>query len=684
MLLPGTRLGPYTIVGLLGIGGMGEVYRAEDSRLGREVAIKVLPPNGGDALAIERFRKEARAVAALSHPNIVAIFDFGAEQDVLYAVTELLEGETLRARLSRGPIPPRDALAILLDVADGVAAAHARGFIHRDLKPENIFLTTSGRVKVLDFGLVRSTGTFAAGAATEPGLVVGTLGYLAPEQLEGKPLSAATDVFALGCVLYESIARALPFEGPSSAHIVASVLRDSPPHLKGDDAILGEIDVVVQRCLDKDPLQRPKNAGELATEIRRVLAGERTTMRHFTPRVRGAPAIAVTAIVALIVLAGLVMHAMSARQIDQGYDLRLSDVRGDADTRRLVAFALRADAEGNRPKATQLLEEAQRRSPRTAIPAAFLSSWGTAAGNFDVASRWRAEAVRRLDGASTYESLLVRYLSSINTNEAKELALANSILDVRPDAWRLRLGAAHIHLARRNREAALRELKQIDVAKPDDRRLMLVLADRASLGDVAGADRDLHASRLMRHAPFLHYTEGRIAWSRGDVPRAQRLFEQAAEESAAQNIATLEAESRVLSGLALVRMNKLAEAQQTLTKAAARAKDIDLTYRAFDATAISAYAAARAGDPAARDRWLEEAHALATHPGYSAGIRVLAIRLGSNVWQRWTIHPAIATEPDLTGVMPLIVAREKWAAGDLDGARQYLRWSRTEGVDTTG
>ncbi|HVR40949.1 MAG TPA: hypothetical protein VMU84_17790, partial [Thermoanaerobaculia bacterium] len=290
----------------------------------------------------------------------------------------------------------------------------------------------------------------------------------------------------------------------------------------------------------------------------------------------------------------------------------------------------------------------------------------------------------RLDGASTYESLLVRYLANVNEDEAMEIALAKSILDLRPEAWRLRLGAAHVHLSQRDREAALRELKQIDVSKPDDRRLMLVLADRASLGDVDSADRDLHASRLRQHAPLLHYTEGRIAWSRGDVRRAQHLFEQTAQEASDDNIATIEAEARVLSGLALVRLENWNDAQTTLTKAAARAKQIELTYRAFEATAISAYAAARAGDTAARDRRLVEANAIATHPGYSAGVRVLAIRLGSNVWQQWPIDPVIAKEPELAGVLPLIVAREKWAAGDLDGAQQYLRWSRSEGVDGTG
>lgn len=190
MLDPGTRLGPYTIVELVAVGGMGEVYRAEDERLHRDVAMKVLPAHlSADRSSLDRFQREARAVASLSHPNILSIFDYGEANGVQYAVSEMLEGETLRTRLARGRMTPREAVTLMLEIADGVAAAHARGIVHRDLKPENIFITSEGRVKVLDFGLARGgTGAFAArrpGAATEvlptePGIVLGTVGYLAP------------------------------------------------------------------------------------------------------------------------------------------------------------------------------------------------------------------------------------------------------------------------------------------------------------------------------------------------------------------------------------------------------------------------------------------------------------------------------------------------------------------------
>src|SRR5213594_488017 len=208
-----TRLGPYEIIAPIGAGGMGEVYRARDPRLGRDVAIKVLPEHlSHDPQALARFEREARAVAALSHPNILAIFDLGTEQGMSYSVTELLEGETLRARIKRGSLPWRKAVEIGAALADGLAAAHSKGIIHRDLKPDNIFLTADARVKILDFGVARYRPAESAGeetltqAVTQEGTVMGTIGYMSPEQLRGTAVNPASDLFSLGCVLFEMLA----------------------------------------------------------------------------------------------------------------------------------------------------------------------------------------------------------------------------------------------------------------------------------------------------------------------------------------------------------------------------------------------------------------------------------------------------------------------------------------------
>src|SRR5437667_7190886 len=210
MLAISSRLGPYEIVTPLGAGGMGEVYRARDTRLGREVAVKVLPePFARDPDRLARFEREARAVAALSHPNILAIHDYGTDGAVTYAVMELLEGETLRGRLSRGALPWREAVVVAAAIAEGLAAAHTKGIVHRDLKPENLFLTSDGRVKILDFGLARitpltksqsETGPYVP-ADTDPGRVMGTVGYMSPEQVRGQPADPRSDIFSFGCVL---------------------------------------------------------------------------------------------------------------------------------------------------------------------------------------------------------------------------------------------------------------------------------------------------------------------------------------------------------------------------------------------------------------------------------------------------------------------------------------------------
>src|SRR5213594_3915663 len=211
-LAAGLRLGPYEILAPLGAGGMGEVYQARDTRLDREVAIKVLPEHlAKDPQALARFEREAKAVAALSHPNILALYDVGAHQGVSYAVTELLEGETLRARLARSEITWRKVVEIGTAVAEGLAAAHSKGIIHRDLKPENIFLTSDGRVKILDFGLARWKPTASPQdesslpTETEPGIVMGTVGYMSPEQVRGERADAPSDIFSFGCVLYEML-----------------------------------------------------------------------------------------------------------------------------------------------------------------------------------------------------------------------------------------------------------------------------------------------------------------------------------------------------------------------------------------------------------------------------------------------------------------------------------------------
>lgn len=283
-IVPGLKLGPYEILSPLGAGGMSEVHRAFDTRLNREVAIKVLPGHlARDPELLQRFEREAQTLASLSHPNLVTIFDFGTEEEVHFAVMELLEGETLRARLDR-EIPEYNAtLDIAEGVADGLSAAHSRGIIHRDLKPENIFITNEGRVKILDFGLARvivpvqlqnDTKAPTGPAVTPAGMIMGTVYYMSPEQVSGETADARTDIFSFGAVLYEMVTGSKPFTEKTSVETMVAILRQQPPELGVlQGRIPPDLDRIVRACLEKDPAMRFQSAHDLRLALRSVRAG---------------------------------------------------------------------------------------------------------------------------------------------------------------------------------------------------------------------------------------------------------------------------------------------------------------------------------------------------------------------------------------------------------------------------
>lgn len=294
--LIGRTLGHYRIEALLGAGGMGEVYRARDLKLDRNVAVKVLPQHlSSNPEALARFEREAKAIAALPHPNILAIHDFGHEGGVTYAVMELLEGETLRQRIARSMEIPtastaspsmaginwREAVKIAAAVAEGLAAAHARGIIHRDIKPENVFLTADGVVKVLDFGIARVKKEVVSNAETlisqgigdtKPGTLMGTIGYMSPEQVRGHNADAPSDIFSMGCVLVEMLTGERPFARNNAAETMASILRDDPPTLESaSQEIPSDLEIMIQRCLAKTPEDRYQSARDLAFDLRSLL-----------------------------------------------------------------------------------------------------------------------------------------------------------------------------------------------------------------------------------------------------------------------------------------------------------------------------------------------------------------------------------------------------------------------------
>jgi len=321
-LAVGDRLGRYEILGDLGAGGMGEVYRARDTSLDRDVAVKVLPDGTAqDADRLSRFEREAKAVASLAHPNILEIWDYASDGGVNYAVTELLEGDTLRDRLSRGPLEWSKAAEVGAAIAGGLAAAHQAGIVHRDLKPSNVFLTTDGRVKVLDFGLasVRSRvvgqGSDEPGSTfTEKGAVVGTVGYMAPEQVRGEPADHRSDIFSLGCVTYESITGQRAFERETAAETMAAILKEEPAEMLSLGVVAPpELERTIGRCLAKRPDERYQSAVDLSRTLREISSvGEPKPIRLSARRRRLGfwIAVGIVAIVAAaLLLSGLLFQS---------------------------------------------------------------------------------------------------------------------------------------------------------------------------------------------------------------------------------------------------------------------------------------------------------------------------------------------------------------------------------------
>jgi serine/threonine protein kinase len=279
-LTSGIKLGPYEIVAPLGAGGMGEVYRARDTRLGRDVAIKVLPETfATDSERLRRFETEARTIATLNHPNILSIHDIGKHDGSPFLVSECLEGYSLRQELTRGALPVRRAVEYGTQIAQGLAAAHDKGIIHRDLKPENVFVTQDGRLKILDFGLAKLAkpeaapdegATLEAAAALEtfPGMVLGTVGYMSPEQVKGEAVDARSDIFSLGTILYEMLSGQRAFRRETSPETMTAILKDDPAELSASGKpIAAALERIVRRCLEKKPLQRFESARDLAFDL---------------------------------------------------------------------------------------------------------------------------------------------------------------------------------------------------------------------------------------------------------------------------------------------------------------------------------------------------------------------------------------------------------------------------------
>jgi serine/threonine-protein kinase len=350
-LSPGFCLGPYEILAPLGAGGMGEVYKARDTKLDRDVAIKVLPQSVAvDPDTLARFEREAKAVAALSHPNILAIFDFGTHEGIAYAVMELLEGETLLGKLDAGPIPQKQAVDYALQIARGLSAAHEKGIVHRDLKPDNLFVTRDAHLKILDFGLAKRIEAIAPGEETnaptasghtQPGTVMGTVGYMSPEQVRGLPVDHRSDIFSFGAIFYELLSGRRAFKRDTVSDTMAAIMRDEPPELsEAGRNISPALGHIVRHCLEKDRDSRFQSARDIAFALGESLSGSAAapaTPAAHPPRSRAFRPLlwaAGVAVLAALAAAALWLHS-GARAIDSLAVLPFVNAGGDPNAEYL-------------------------------------------------------------------------------------------------------------------------------------------------------------------------------------------------------------------------------------------------------------------------------------------------------------------------------------------------------------
>ncbi len=503
------RLGAFEILAPLGAGGMGEVYRAKDTRLGREVAVKVVSERlTDDPNALAQLEREARAVAALSHPNIVALHDFNRDNGIAFAVMELLEGEPLDRHLATEDLPWRRALEIGAAIADGLASAHAKGFVHRDLKPANIFITRDGLVKILDFGLAHrdpcrsKSQTIAAPGPdeTEPGAILGTVGYMSPEQVKGDPADHRTDIFSLGCVLYEVLTGRKPFRGDTSAETLAAILRDHPSEL----AAVGRtfpprIDALVRRCLEKNPDYRFQSARDLAFAMREILSDSeglpssaRTTPRRMA--VGRGPNLFVACL--LVVIAAVFWFDARARS--------LLVPGGGARIRSLAVLPL-TNLSGNREQeyfADAMTEELTTRLAK-------LGNWRvtsrTSVMGYRGTQKKMAEIARELGVDAVIEGSVIR--------EGSRVKITAQLIDARTDR--------HIWADTYERELESVLSIQNDVAREIASEVDVKLTPEGNAALVA-------ATRHVVPSAYDAYVRGRHAWDKrgeSDLHEAIRFFQ---------------------------------------------------------------------------------------------------------------------------------------------------------------
>jgi serine/threonine protein kinase len=691
----GRRVGPFRLCRQVGIGGMGTVYEAERTSGGfrQRVAIKLIA--GLHPGLAERFARERQILADLNHPNIPPLLDGGETEDGMpWFATEFIDGQALTDYADERQLEVGARVELLLRVAAALAYAHRRGVIHRDIKPGNILVTAEGTVKLLDFGIAKLVDDSAGGALTRQAIGPMTPEYAAPEQFRGEPASHATDIYQFGVLAYRLLAGGYPYAARATDPLAfARAVCEQPalalPTPADKDTTLGAearrqwraLRTLIERCLQKRPQQRWPDMQALINALESARSRASATSGHPATGTWQARPIRSTGRRLLLAAGALALLAIALIWSSErglwnanpwldspalnGLGLSVEQLHpARTDTDEALQRALRAEAQGDLDRALAVLESVHAVDERTPVPAMLLAYWGSTRVEQAQVEQWRSQAGERLEGIDDpYLHLLQRFIEAELEGDAEAaMRYAAALLDARPRAWFLRLARAHWLNARGLRAAALRELQQIDAPALDHRKLVEALADRASMGDLAGAR--AIADRVLDSAPAPERAmlQARLAYSGGDLEQAQRYFAEAVVR--AQDVAQLAIEARALLYLGVIEASRglYGPAQEHLQQAQQRLAARGQYNFAVDAALAQAQIASVIDQPQRLQQHLQEARALRLrHSGRASDpmIELFAARLG--------LPFSIEAEQPLE-VQALLRARQALVAGEREVA----------------
>ena len=706
----GRRIGPFLLTELIGCGGMGAVYRGERVEGGfrQRVAIKlILLPHHEN---LERFARERQILAELRHPCIAQLLDGGETDDGLpYFTMEYVEGRALDVHADAVGADIDARLRLLLQVAEALAHAHRQQVLHRDIKPSNILVCANGQVKLLDFGIARLLGATDQTALTAGQSGPMTPDYAAPEQFTGAPLTVATDIYQFGTLAYRLLSGRLPLTAAGSGSYgwgravaeqpplpLSAALREArhgdpftPPDRRAQRYRLRHaraLEQILARMLAKEPADRYPDMAAVIADLEAYLAGRppAAATRHGADRrVRRHVGIAVAAALGLL-LALLALRGpwpagddWSSRPALVAFGLQQGDLHAaHSDSVHLIRQALLQDAGGDRPAALALLESAHIADPRTPVPAMLLGYWGRAIGVAGDSERWFAQAERRVAALDDpVPRLLLNFLRADSDGRVEDaLRYSAALLELRPDGWFLRMARAHLLGARGLREAATRELASIDVDRLDHRKLVDAIADRASYGDLPGAQAQFARFAPDPDDPKYLDLGARLRYSAGDLRGARDAYLEVV--ASARRLARMDLQGRGLlyAGVLSGALGEYPAAADLLKQAKRRLAERSQFGYATDAALCLAQLAALAGDAAAVDRELGEAAALAERaqsPLLRAFVTLYTARLA----------PAALRSGESDAIVDLLLQARAQLRADPAAARDRLAAAREAGVD---